>query len=416
MRLVIWTSEPENVKTALATNFNCFELSKVRKNAIYPVLGHGIFSSDGPAWERSRALVRPNFSRSQVADLELLETHVSRFLELLPKDDSDVDLQNAFFSLTMDSATEFLFGKSTNTQMPSFRHPLASDFVEAYSFCVDQMAFEFRTIGLLKWLPNAEYKRSQDAIHKFADSVIAEAILTYDAKQRDLEKHPSGSTRYVFLEELISRTRDPYVLRSELLNILLAGRDTTAGLLSCSWWVLARRPDIFAKLQAEVKTFEGKIPTYERVKDLKYLKYFLNESLRLMPIVPRNGRICVKDTVLPVGGGPDEKSPVFIAKGTLMLYSPWTFQRDKKYYGEDAEEFKPERWEHLRTGWEYLPFNGGPRICVGQQFALMEASYVTIRMLQTFEKVEAGDGKDWCENITLTLASGTGCHVSLYRK
>jgi cytochrome P450 len=90
--------------------------------------------------------------------------------------------------------------------------------------------------------------------------------------------------------------------------------------------------------------------------------------------------------------------------------------RRKDFYGEDADEFKPERWEHLRPGWEYLPFNGGPRICLGQQFALMEASYATIRLMQRFPRCEPRDPRPWSEWITMTLASGPGTKVALFEQ
>lgn len=97
-----------------------------------------------------------------------------------------------------------------------------------------------------------------------------------------------------------------------------------------------------------------------------------------------------------------------------MSYSPYSMHRRKDYYGPDAEEFRPERWETLRPGWEYLPFNGGPRICLGQQYALTEAGYVTLRIVQEFEKMESRDERgEWQESLTLTLCSHNGCKVAL---
>ena len=78
-------------------------------------------------------------------------------------------------------------------------------------------------------------------------------------------------------------------------------------------------------------------------------------------------RMSVVDTVLPLGGGLDGKSPLFIPAKTNVQYSTYTMHRRKEFYGEDADDFKPERWETLRPGWEYLPFNGGPRICIGRK-------------------------------------------------
>jgi cytochrome P450 len=91
----------------------------------------------------------------------------------------------------------------------------------------------------------------------------------------------------------------------------------------------------------------------------------LLKALRIHPVVPANSRVCYKDTVIPVGGGPDGKSPVFVGKGTIVGYWTYAMHRRQDLYGPDADEFIPERWEKLRPGWEYLPFNGGPRICLG---------------------------------------------------
>lgn len=98
-----------------------------------------------------------------------------------------------------------------------------------------------------------------------------------------------------------------------------------------------------------------------------YLPLTLTIALRLYPQVPTNMRMSVADTVLPLGGGREGKSPLFIPARTLVGWNLYTIQRRKDFYGDDAEDFKPERWETLRPGWEYLPFNGGPRICLGRK-------------------------------------------------
>jgi cytochrome P450 len=99
---------------------------------------------------------------------------------------------------------------------------------------------------------------------------------------------------------------------------------------------------------------------------MKYLRWVLSECLRVMPVVPANGRIAVRDTTFPLRGGPDGKALVFLPKGSIVTYFPFTFHRRKDFHGEDADEFRLQRWEKLRSIWGYLPFYGGPRICVGQ--------------------------------------------------
>jgi len=217
------------------------------------------------------------------------------------------------------------------------------------------------------------------------------------------------------LEELAKAGYSEKKIQDELLNILLAGRDTTASLLAHLWHILARRPDVFKKLRAEVLSLGDKEPSFEQIKEMKYLQYCLNEALRIHPIVPMNSRAALKDTSLPLGGGPDGKSPIFVPKGTQINYQVWVMHRRKDLYGEDADEFKPERWETLRPSWQFLPFNGGPRICIGQQFALTEASYTTIRLLQALSSIEPRDSNDYKELLTLTAAVKGGVKVAVTR-
>jgi cytochrome P450 len=349
---LVLTIEPENVKTILATKFGDYSLGDVRIRTFLPLFGHGIFDTDGAAWERSRGLIRPNFVRQQVADLDMFESHVSQLINSVPANGGTVDLQDLFFALTIDSATEFLFGRSTNTLAggTSAEAQRGKDFVEAFVYGTESISYEFRTAGLSRWIPDAKWRKSVKIIHSFADDIIANALNEH--RRIDFSK----DKKYTFLHELISRTQDPYTLRSELLNVLLAGRDTTAGLLSNTWHVLSKRPDIWAKLKAEVDELGSERPSYSAIKEMKYLRYVLNESLRLMPVVPGNSRQAIRDTVLPLGGGVDGKSPVLIKKNQVVAYTPWSMHRRKDYYGEDALEFKPERWETLRPGWEYLPY------------------------------------------------------------
>ena len=183
----------------------------------------------------------------------------------------------------------------------------------------------------------------------------------------------TSSSSHVLLYDLISRTSDKIAIRSELLNILFAGRDTTASLLSNVCFQLSKCPDVWAELHKEVDALDGELPAYEQLKNMKYLRAVISESLRLYPVIPVNFRLAQVDTVLPLGGGEDGSSPLFVRKGTIITWNMYTMHRRKDLFGEDAEEFKPERWldqdgqKGLRPGWEYVPFHGGPRICLGRE-------------------------------------------------
>ncbi|KAL8723367.1 MAG: hypothetical protein Q9181_007300 [Wetmoreana brouardii] len=416
-RRVIMTSEPENIKSILATDFKSYSVGEERKKGLRPILGDGIFTTDGAAWQHSRELLRPCFVRSQLGDIDLFEKYFQHLLALVPRDGSTVDLQDLFFRLTLDIATEFLFGQSTNTLVPTERRPEDAKFVEAFAYT--QNSIEGKSGILSLFLPDRKFNRSCRYVHEWVDSLIERSL----ANKQSTDRPDDSKGRYILLYELANQTSDKIRIRTELLNVLLAGRDTTASLLSNAWWAISKDPHVWDRLQQEVNAIESPLgerrPIFDELKDMRYLRAVLNESLRLHPVVPGNNRQAVTDTVIPLGGGEDGKSPVFVPKGTIVDYMVYAMHRRQDFYGEDAEEFRPERWldegnkKGLRVGWEYLPFNGGPRICIGQQFALTEVSYITVRLMQEFDRIESRDPEAWREKLSLTCTGFGGCKVSL---
>lgn len=213
----------------------------------------------------------------------------------------------------------------------------------------------------------------------WVDALIERALAKGPRPVQDvpgLSEVGDSNGRYVLLHELATRTTDNIRIRTELLNMLLAGRDTTASLLSNAWWSISRNPHVWDSLQKEVNSLQTPLgesrPLFEELKDMRYLRATLNESLRIHPVVPANSRQAIVDTTLPLGGGIDGQSPVFVPKGTIVNYGVHAMHHRKDLFGEDADDFRPERWlddgekKGLRLGWEYLPFNGGPRICIGR--------------------------------------------------
>ncbi|RCK66292.1 hypothetical protein Cantr_02055 [Candida viswanathii] len=391
---VVFTRDPENIKALLATQFGDFSLGS-RVKFFKPLLGYGIFTLDGEGWKHSRAMLRPQFAREQVAHVTSLEPHFQLLKKHILKHKGEYfDIQELFFRFTVDSATEFLFGESVHSlrdeeigydtkDMAEERRKFADAFNKSQVYLSTRVALQ-----TLYWLVNnKEFKECNDIVHKFTNYYVQKAL---DATPEELEKQGG----YVFLYELAKQTKDPNVLRDQSLNILLAGRDTTAGLLSFAVFELARNPHIWAKLREEIESHFGlgedsrvEEITFESLKRCEYLKAVLNETLRLHPSVPRNARFAIKDTTLPRGGGPNGKDPILIRKNEVVQYSISATQTNPAYYGADAADFRPERWFEPSTrnlGWAYLPFNGGPRICLGQQFALTEAGYVLVRLVQEF--------------------------------
>lgn len=422
---MISTIDPENLKAILATQFNDFSLG-TRHREFFPLLGDGIFTLDGAGWSHARGLLRPQFTRDQVADLDLMNSHVSHLIDLIPTDNASFDIQRLFFLLTIDSATHFLFGESVNAMGASKDAGLlaqssvggAAGFAEAFNTSQDILAARSRAMNFY-WLVNPkEFKDANARVHEVVDHYVRLAI---ESKNRPADQE---SGRYIFAEALAADNDDPKVLRDNMLNILLAGRDTTASLLSSAFFFLARSPRVWNRLrQTIVDEFgDSQSPTNDitqaKLKDVPYLRYVLNEVLRLMPPVPLNFRVATKDTSLPVGGGPDGRSPIFVPKGMTVTYSVYAMHRRKDFYGADSHEFRPERWEENgRRGWDYLPFNGGPRICLGQQYALTEASYTLVKLVQRFDTLENADPTLVRPAIqsNLTMSHEQGVKIRLYR-
>jgi cytochrome P450 len=185
---------------------------------------------------------------------------------------------------------------------------------------------------------------------------------------------------------------------------------------------LSHYPEAWAKLRAETMEVVGpdREPTYEHLRNLKYLQRTLNETLRLFPAVPFNVRYALQDTSLPspVPGEP----AISVLKGDAVFYSTMSMQRREDLYPPTTPEFakpsifSPERWEHWQPRpWEYIPFNGGPRICIGQSFALTELAYVLVRLVQRFERVEyRGDWAAQYHKVDLVGVPGQGVPIALW--
>jgi cytochrome P450 len=140
--------------------------------------------------------------------------------------------------------------------------------------------------------------------------------------------------------------------------------------------------------------------------------------MRFHAPIPWSIRAAARDTTLPLGGGADGKSPIALAKGTTVLVPLYCLHRLEEHWGPDADVFRPERWASATPEpYTYIPFMAGPRMCLGYQFAINTASYVTIRLIQRLEGIRAADDILWKEELGLSMTSADGARVSLqFRK
>lgn len=424
-RFAFYTQHPENVKAMLATQFKQFGLGE-RHGQFFPLLGDGIFTLDGSGWSHSRALLRPQFSREQVSQLQTLGVHCEKLVNKLKEYPATgsryLDVQEVFFELTIDTATEFLFGESVD--LMSGGNPKiaqAVEFGKAFTDAQYMLTFRFIAQKFYPLLNSSTFQRQCEVCKSFTDSYVKLALQRAAEQEGQKTMADPSKQKYVFLDELVKETRDPNTLRDQSLNILLAGRDTTASLLSWVFYTLATNKAVLHTLRTAVLESFGPTTsdaiTFESLKRCTYLRYVINETLRLYPTVPTNFRVAKEDCLLPRGGGsdPDKVYPMFVPKGAIVMYSAFVMHRLPHFWGPDAHEFKPERWYDVRGdnahAWEYLPFNGGPRICLGQQFALTEASFAIVKILQSFKDIKIEEGypatnPPMKSSLTLSLANG----------
>jgi cytochrome P450 len=314
-----------------------------------------------------------------------------------------------------------------------------------------------------RWADQGEeqWRRACSYVHKIFDVHVDAAIRKHEAQANEddgldnnqpVEKHHSPIS---MLHSLVQLTHDRVFLRDQLLNVFLGAKDTATIGISDIFFHLARHPDVWRKLRAEVmaSTVPGQSLTFNDVKALHYLQNVLKESLRLLSPVDLMSRVCTKDTILPRGGGPNGDASLFVSKGTRIEGRLAPMHRDKKYWGDDAEDFIPERWEQWegKTGagkledakvdvvvaelvedevltseskpkysrpprWEYIPFLGGGRMCPARQMTLTQYALLLVHFAQRFARIENRDNEiEFIEQIKFGKQSANGVLVGLIR-
>ncbi|KAL8790959.1 MAG: hypothetical protein Q9195_006104 [Heterodermia aff. obscurata] len=418
----IQTADPQNIQAVLATKFNDFGVSLVRGNGGAPFFDRGVFTDDGEFWKQSRSLIRPTFNRVEIANLDSFERHIGRFLALIPRDSASFDIQHLAKKLFLDTSSEFLFGKSIESLLPQTPFD-TGEFIKAFDDSLHGLALRLLA-GPLRFLfvLDPTWKKAYTKVHTFVDKQVSNAIeMQRGGTNDDQDVSNAGPPKkYILLHEMARITQDPLDLRSQILNVFIPARDTAAIAFGNIMFELARHPQIWSDLRAEIlaEVSSQKQIDFDLLKSLRYCKAVINETLRLHLPVSRVKRIALRDTVLPIGGGRDEKSPLFVPKGQLVELDLYTLQRDPEIWGPDADEFRPSRWATGRPLWEakwqYEPFMGGPRICPAQGQVHVQLTYLLVRVVQNFRDIENRDDElAYVEEMKLTSESRNGAKIAL---
>ena len=376
---VVTVNSPELVQEAFQTKHETFQRKTPQmRHALSPLLGDGLFVSDGPVWRARRAAVTPILHAGRMRDFgpAITET-IAEWRDhwaALPKDADGaarIDALSEMAELTAEVISRAAFGRRLGRD---FTGPLVRGF-SAYQAHVDQVDLP-SVLGLPDGFPRFQGLRARRAlrqVHRVIDDVVARIL-------RGERDETAVITRLLDFRDEAGRPLTPQAIRNEAIVIFMAGHETTANTLAWAWHLLAHAPRVRAKLHAELDAaLAGRAPGIDDLRDLPYTRAVIEETLRLYPPVPILGRQAMTDETL--GGKP-------VAKGSVVMAVPFMLHRRPALWSM-PDHFVPERFDPRiapRPGkYAYIPFAIGPRICPGLTFGLAEAMLALATLAQSFD-------------------------------
>ena len=362
----VFINHPSLIEEVLVTNARKYSKGRVLR-ANRHVFGEGLLTSEGDFWLRQRRLAQPAFHRARVASYAATMVDYTERMVQGWRGGEERDAHQEMMRLTLEIVAKTLFDADVEGD--------AQEVGKSLELLLEIGANFRRTIFVPHWLPtptNLRVRREVKQIEKILYRIIAERR----ASGRD-----AGDLLSMLLsaqDEDGSRMTDRQ-LRDETITLFLAGHETTASTLSWTWWLLARHPAVEAKLHAELDAVLGdRAPTLDDLPKLRYTGHLITESLRLYPAAWGMARLVVED---------HEIAGYAVTKGMGVAMAQWVVHRDPRWY-DAPEEFRPERWEDdllkRLPRFAYFPFGGGPRQCIGNAFALMEAALILATIARKF--------------------------------
>lgn len=393
-------SDPDMVQHVLQDNnrnyVKGYALSKSEN-----LLGKGLLTNEGEAWRRQRRLIQPAFHR-QVLDTfaRVMTDSATEMLDAWAGRDAgkSFNVSTDFLGLTLEIVGRTLYSISVNAEDKRTVGRVMPFILEETNRRISNI------IDIGEKLPTPTNRRLKQSIAEL-DEIVYRMI---EQRRRSGEQLPDLLGMLLAAQdEDTGEGMDDKQLRDEVMTIFLAGHETTANNLTWTIYLLAEHPEIYGKLKAEVdQVLEGRTPSADDYRALTYTRMVLDESLRLLPPAWAFGREPLEDDV--IGG-------YAVPAGTSVIISPYVIHRHPDYW-PDAEAFKPERFDpsvdSKRPKYAYLPFGGGPRQCIGNSFAQMEAVLVLAMLAQRFD-FTLDPGHPVVPEPTFTLRSRDGVWIQL---
>lgn len=407
-RSEIYTTNPANVEHTLKNNFSKYIKGQSNCDMLRDLLGQGIFAVDGYKWRHQRKLASYEFSTKVLRDFSssvfrINGAKLAKMISTAALSSYVFDIQKLLMKSTLDSIFKVGFGVDLNT-LSDDSDELGSRFSTAFDDS-NRMVFSrfFDVFWNLKRYFNigqeAQLKRNIQVIDDFVFQLIHQKRVLMDSVKEEDGKDDILS-RFIIASEKDPEAMTDQYLRDIILNFIIAGKDTSANTLSWFFFMMCKHPLVQEKVVEEIRSSSSSSATGSKSGDgwdiddfalnlteevldrMQYLHAAITETLRLYPALPVDAKAAEEDDVLPDG--------FKVAKGDVVNYPAYAMGRMTYLWGEDAEDFRPERW--LENGvfrpespFKFLAFHAGPRTCLGKEFAYRQMKIFAAILLRFFK-------------------------------
>jgi cytochrome P450 len=361
-------NHPSLIREVLVDKAEKFHKPRLVKRGLRPTAGDGLLTSDGPLWKRQRKLIQPAFQHDRLGAYASVMVAYTQCMMDSFKEGEVRDIGADMSILTLGIVVKCLFGADLPLQ--------ARDISQLMLAVLDAANDRLNSVLRTSWVPTARNRREKRAIAEL-DTILQLLIRA---------RRAGNESRDDLLSVLLAAADDEsgaqmsdQQLRDELMTLFGAGHETTALALTWTWYLLSRHPEVNAKLDEELdRVLTGRSPAACDLPRLPYTAMVIREALRLYPPVPGVAREPVEDVTI---------AGYEIPRGSLITVSPYVLHHDARFFS-DPERFDPERfapgWEEHIPRYAYLPFGSGPRVCIGNGFAMMEARLILATVAQHY--------------------------------
>lgn len=361
-------SNPDLIHEVLVSKAKSFHKSPFYKTMLGKFMGDGLVVSDGEFWKRQRRLSQPAFHHKRIEAYATVMVDYTLAMLDQWQDNATYDIDHEMMRLTLSIVSKTLFDADVSGEETE----VADALMVLQQISTEQGG---ALLPIPDWIPTPANRKRQGAIDAL-DRIVMRFIT---------ERRTSGQDTGDLLSMLLAATEEDgsgmtdKQVRDEAVTLFLAGHETTANALNWTWYLLAQHPEIEAALHAELDTvLAGRAPTFADLPALPYTHQVIKEAMRLYPPVWQLGRQAIEDVQI---------GQWTVPRDTLIFITPYVVHRDARWF-EAPDSFRPERWtpefEQQLPRYAYFPFGGGPRICIGNSFAMMEAALLLATIAQRY--------------------------------